>query len=111
MQAADALREIRAGKAGTRVRYFQSNNATGLLMEYRQRTNGHGKLTMEAADADDIAIVTSGLSNLGLGRLTQERLSEPGDFSFNYYITLVREISLADIARARTAYQRPVLVD
>jgi hypothetical protein len=108
MQAADAIRDIRAARPGQRIRYFQSNNQTGLLMECRQRSNGSGQLSTVAKDADDIAQIAFGLAQADLGFLTQERLGAPGDYSFNYYIHVVREITIADIQRARTA-PRPII--
>ncbi len=102
LQAAESIRQIRAAKKGQRVLYFSTDPQSGLLMEVRQRTDGKGKLTAQARDADEIAAVAFGLHFLGLAHLTQARWGERGDYRFHYYLTPTREITPTDIKQARS---------
>lgn len=101
MQAAESIRAIRAAKPGDKVLYFSSDPETGLLMEARQKSKLGGGRTASARDADDIARVAYGLHLRGIGILTQQRYGQPGDWRFNYYITLTRVVTPTDINRAR----------
>ena len=102
LQAADSIRHIREAKKGQRVLYFSTDPMSGLLMEIRQRTDGTGKRTAQARDADDIAAVAYGLYFLGLARLTQARWGDKGDYRFHYYLTPTRELTPTDIKQARS---------